>query len=251
MRDENSLIGKMVDNSVIDQSMPDIVYQLLVMLPEQLKSYTEEIEIYELNKEFIDEIIEKADLQIGQHLEFLFDNTFNVPYRYTLRELFLHIIIKYDLSFKNRESYIILDRLIVKNKNIGNYSMIMRPLEIKLSSLMGHRFDGYEYSFAVQNISKLVMKSDNYLFFKRVVRMMRYLTRHHVLVIDYPQYYEFINGEQLVLPYSLDKLHRTSNKNVSYYSNIWIGAAENKSEHSNAIMAILSYIKYCMERDKT
>ena len=52
---------------------------------------------------------------------------------------------------------------------------------------MGHRFDNDEYSFDLIHISKLVMRSDSIPFFRRVVRMMRYLSRKLVLYINYLQ----------------------------------------------------------------
>lgn len=241
--------------AVLENSMPKIVYGLLFSLPDQIRRLDGNIiEIFMINEEFMNEIIDNADMEVGNYLEFSFSNAFEKPYKCTLRELFLHIIIKENISYRNKLSYDILDRLIIKKNDTTNiFSLIEKPVEIKLSILMGHRFDGDEYCFVENHISKLIMRSDNISFFRRVTRMMRYLKRKDkdnvLLYIDYPQYYEIVNGEQLVIPYALDKLHRTSAKNCTYYSNLWIGSKEKHTEHSNAIMAILSFIKYCFERE--
>lgn len=239
--------------TTLENSMPTIISDMLFVLPDQIKLLKGEIiEICMLDEKFIEELLNHATMEIGHYLEPLFDGHFNSPFKYTLRDLFLYTIINEDISFRDKMSYDILDKLIAKkNTSDSSFFVMEKPTEIRLSSLMCHRFDGDEYSFSEKNISKLIMKSNNISFFRRVVRMMRYLFRKKVLYIDYPQYYEFVNGKQLVLPLPLDQLHRTSTKNCTYYSNFWEGADEHKSEHSNAVMSILSFIKYCVERNKT
>jgi hypothetical protein len=240
------------DNATMEQLMNKLIDGLMISLPEQLDRYeSDPVELHMINSEFIDEIINHANEEIGMYLNSRYAYDYLPGYSYTLRDLFLYTIIRKDIWFKEKKSYDILDRLIDASGNNNSFAGIGKPTEIKLSVLMGHRFDSEVYSFNLTHITKLVMRSENIPFFRRVVRMMRYLSRKLVLYINYPQYYECHEGIPLVVPYPLDKLHRTSTKNCAYYSNFWDGVMENKSEHSNAIMAILSFLKYCMERNKT
>jgi len=210
------------------------------------------IEIYFLNPDLLKSISTYANVEIGYLHEHTFGNVkFKVPLKMTIRELFFSLITKYDLSFQDKRSYNFLDLLtfssneyLDKDGNI-HYEELK---QIKLSTIMGHRFDGKEYSFNEECSSFIQLKRGNLLFFSKVVILMKYLQRKDdMLYIDYPQFFEKINGEYLVQSLSLDKMHRTYQNDCIYYNNLWIGNETKRSKHSNQIMAILSYLKFNLE----
>lgn len=228
--------------------------EITVILPNQLSNIPDNgsaVEICHLQPKFLDDIIYYAYVDIGYLHERMYKRfQFETKLKLTIRELFLITIIKHDISYRDAESYQFLDRLIFASPEcIGDSgeTYFESPTDIRLSTLMEHRFDGDEYSFEEKNISFLVMKSSNLKFFKRVVRMMKYLKRKEMLYIDYSMYYKVINGVEFVEPLPLDMLHRSHKKDCCYYSNFWVGSEEQKSAHSNSIMAILSYFKFHLE----
>ena len=212
-----------------------------------------EIEICKLDEVLLSSICHHANEDIGYLHESNYSNMrFKKQLKLTIRELFFQLIVKYDLSFRDLKSYQFLDVLVYTSKQYedkeGNITFD-DLIPIKLSTIMGHRFDGDLYSFSEQNISFLQLKRTNLWFFKKVTILMRYLQRKdEVFIIDYPQFFKKVNGINLVEPLSLDKLHRhAKNGECTYYNNLWPGHDENKSVHSNSIMAILSYIKFNFE----
>ena len=225
--------------------------EITVDLPEQLNNLSLDdapLEICYLGEDFLNDIIQYADADIGLYYESNYNaRNFRNRLVLTIRELFLSRIIKYDLSYKLSDSYQFLDRLVCPDRQ----NKYRKKIEIKLSTLMDHRFDQNDYSFSEQNISFLSMKHSNLRFFDRVVRMMKYLKRKEVLYINYPQYFTYVDKEPLVVPYSLDKLHRSHIKNCCYYNNLWDGNKLYKSSHSNSIMGILSYIKYRLTENES
>ena len=202
---------------------------------------------------------------VKYHEGFYYDNSvqlidltslkFNDKLNITIKELFFQKIVEYKISYKERQSYQILDSLIFSSDSYtdenGN-QIFLEPTEIKLSTLLGHRFDGDVYDFNEKNTSYIALKTSGLIMFTNVTRMMRYLMRQSSLYIDYPQYYTIINGEELVKPLKLCELHRniahnSSNpKECTYYNNNWVGNSNITTNHPNSIMAILSYLKYSL-----
>lgn len=213
-----------------------------------------EIEIYELDSDFLNDILELAEHDVG-HLynEVYKGQKFKKRLFITIRELFFQKIVEYGLSYRDARSYHFLDMLTyssAQKTDESGITLYSEPLPIKLSTLLGHRFDGNEYSFKETNSSYIVLKRSNLKFFTNVLRMMRYLDRKdYSLHIDYPQYFRILDdGTEFVKPYSLAELHRThnSNRDCTYYSNHWFESEKNRNIHPNSIMAILSYLKYGM-----
>lgn len=264
-RGDSSVIVCRLDGSPLntiplrDTSVEKLYHEITKLLPASLAEFRmkekKEIELYELNSEFLDDVIQHAHCDVG-HLyeEYYKGQKFKKRMKITIRELFFQKIVEYGISHKDAKSYHFLDILTFSSEEIvdedGNITY-EEPTPIRLSTLLGHRFDGNEYSFNETNSSYIVLKKSNLKMFTNVVRMMRYLDRKdYALYIDYPQYYQKIDGKSLVQPLPLSELHRThgkdsyDRKDCTYYSNHWIGSEENKSIHSNSIMAILSYLKY-------
>lgn len=211
-----------------------------------------EIEICDLNESFLKDILDNSGVDIGYlYEEYYRGQKFKQKLHLTVRELFFHKIVEYGLSYKDKKSYQFLDNLtyssdIMSESDGGIYFSVPQP--IKLSTLLGHRFDGQEYSFKEDCSSYISLRRSNLKTFTNVVRMMRYLDRKDgSLLIDYPQYYATASdGTELVKPLALSELHRTFTSDCTYYNNHWEGCTENRSVHSNSVMAILSHIKYCL-----
>lgn len=257
-----NLPGEAIEFSIIEQklskvSIEKLYNEITVVLPSQLSKVPSNgvaVEVCHLKPDFLDDIIYYACEDVGYLHEHVYKKqTFEKGLKLTIKELFLITIIKYDVSYRNVESYQFLDRLVYASpeytKDSDSIFFDVVP-DIKLSTLMEHRFDSEEYSFDEKNISFLVMKSSNLKFFKRIVRMMKYLKRKEVLHINYPMYYQIVDGEEFVKPLALDMLHRSHKKDCCYYSNFWVGNEDQKSLHSNSIMAILSYIKFFLEENQ-
>lgn len=230
------------------------------VLPAQLSKLRTEnnnnIELWKLDSEFIESIKEYAHVNVGYLYEEYFKSLkFNDKLNITIKELFFQKIVEYKISYKERQSYQILDSLIFSSDSYtdenGN-QIFLEPTEIRLSTLLGHRFDGDVYDFNEKNTSYIALKTSGLIMFTNVTRMMRYLMRQSSLYIDYPQYYTIINGEELVKPLKLCELHRniahnSSNpKECTYYNNNWVGNSNITTNHPNSIMAILSYLKYSL-----
>lgn len=239
-------------------SVEDLYHKIMKTLPDDLADFRArqitDVEIYELDENFLKDVIELAEHNVGHLCEEMYrGQKFRKPLHMTIRELFFQKIVEYGLSYTDARSYHFLDMLTFSSAQYTNSSgetIYSEPIPIRLSTLLGHRFDGSEYSFKEQYSSYIVLKKSNLKFFTNVLRMMRYLDRKdYSLYIDYPQYYKILdNSEEFVKPFSLSELHRThnSNKECTYYSNHWFESDRNKSIHSNSIMAILSYLKYGM-----
>jgi len=236
----------------IDKLYNEITKVLPESLAEMRSMSSEDIEIYHLNDSFLNDILENSGVDIGYLYEEYYRNQkFKQKLHLTIRELFFQKIVEYGLSYKHKKSYQFLDNLTFSSDSSfedenGIYFSVPQP--IRLSILLGHRFDGPEYSFKEECSSYISLKKSNLKTFTNVVRMMRYLDRKDgSLYIDYPQYYEELsNGLPLVQPLALSEMHRTYNSDCTYYNNHWVGCEFNKSVHSNSVMAVLSHLKYCL-----
>lgn len=218
--------------------LSDLYNEVAILLPQEIMSYKDKVELSQLSPDFIEDVIRHKDDNIDIYHSYTYKSSICKKKGLTLRDIFLQKIIEMNLPFQTYESYSILDRLI-EGDNV----------EVKLSTLLGHTFNGDEYSFDETNISFLAMKSNNIVFFRHVLRMMKYLTRKGVMYIDYPQYYSFVDNKPLVEAFSLKDLHRSSKKVCTYYNNYWIGNETQKSSHSNPVMGILSFFKHGMEKN--
>jgi hypothetical protein len=242
-------------------SVAELYQSIMKSLPADLANVRREhsvnIEIFELDDTFLKDIIDLSDHDIGSLYESEYHGQkFKKPLHMTIRELFFQKIVEYGLSYRDPRSYQFLDILTFTSSqytDLNGETLYREPTRIKLSTLLGHRFDGEEYSFKEQHSSYVVLKRSNLKFFTNVLRMMRYLDRKdYSLYIDYPQYYMILDNEQeFVQPFSLSELHRNHNQNgdCTYYSNYWFESDKNKSIHSNSIMAILSYLKHGMKTE--
>lgn len=257
--DMSPILNKPINKTPLAKLYTEIVKILPVNLSQWRTESKGEFEICDLNEHFLNDIIENANEEIG----FLYEENyvgqkFRKGIKMTIRELFFQKIVEYRLSYLNPLSYNFLDLLTFSS---GSYTdekgnlIFYEPTPIKLSTLLSHRFDGDEYSFSEQCSSYISLKSSNLKFFTHVVRMIKYLRRKDdSFYNDYPQYFMLDNTglKDLVEPMELNNLHRkhdlscAETRDCTYYSNHWVGNKENKSRHSNAIMAILSYLKFVL-----
>lgn len=237
-----------IDEENIESILGDIYYSIVSDLPEQIGKLPprerESFEIMHLRKEFVENVIKYGNRDVGLfHDRFHGRHSFNNSTRLTVRELFLLAVISYDLPYTREESYRKLDSITSPQ---GDETKV----EIRLSAIMDHRFDSQEYSFEEKNISKISMHRGNIDFFRRVSKMMNYLMGRGLLYINYPQFYESDStSNPLVKPQSDKELHCSKGSNT-YYSNHWEGSESFKGEHARIVMAILSFLKFCVDRKR-
>lgn len=245
-------------NSIINNiNIGEVYNYLIVELPHFLSNFRYENncdpELYILPSDFLDKVILMADSEVGNFYESNFvGQTFERKIYITLREVFFQKIVENGIHYKDQRSIEYLERLVNASGCFEENGLLKFyvPKPIRLSVLLGHRFDGEQYSFKTK-ASKISLRRSNLRFFASVIRMMNFLkTKENLLYIDYPQYFEVYNNKDLVVPMELKCLHRFHQNSISgekdciYYSNYWPNSHKYKSVHSNAIMAILSYIKY-------
>jgi hypothetical protein len=219
----------------------DIHDEIDIFFPETLINENPPICINNLSEIFLDLVLFYADEVVDNYRMYKYSKNFTKPMNMTIRDLFLIKVVACGLEYDFNNVFLnkLLDFDKMKNKNV------------KLSTLLKHRFDGDVYNFNERNISFFSFKSSDLKMYDHLLKMMKFLSIRNLLYIDYPQYYKIINtnsgDKPLVQPYDLSGLHSIICKNKKgciYYNNYWIGNEKEKSIHSNSIMAILSYLKF-------
>jgi hypothetical protein len=221
----------------------EIVEELPKAISKIRRENNKEIEVCDIDENMLQDILHYAGEEIGHLHEGVYaGQRFNKRLSLTIRELFFQKIIEYGLKYRTPESSLFMDEL-TRSVTVNGV-----PVSVRLSTLLGHRFDGHVYSFSEPNSSYIALKSTNLKFYKCVYYMMIYFDEIDCPVwVDYPQFSELLDdGTELVRPLELWELHRTHSKDCTYYNNHWVGNQKYRSSHSNSIMAILSHIKHLL-----
>jgi hypothetical protein len=96
----------------IEQLYREITKRLPQHLAERRKCGIVDIELHELDDNFLEEIVEYAHYNVGHLCEEVFmGQKFKKRYSLTVRELFFQKIVEYGISFKHAKSYNFLDIL--------------------------------------------------------------------------------------------------------------------------------------------
>lgn len=226
------------------------MFWLLYELPNEIEDNKNILFLNQIDKNKIEEIIANCNLNVSSYIKFLFsakhsENILN----YTLRDLFLFTICRYNISFNEFECYEIIERCIGFNPET-----LSSLYKIKLSNILMHFFEGSNFSFDLNNYNLIFLKKSNLPFFKNVVRLCKFLERKNALIINYIEYSSYYyNGEEIIKPYSLNKLHHTKEEDCTYYNNNWSDNLANDEDHEvkknkgiNSIAAILSFLKFSL-----
>lgn len=255
----------LTDEININSEKIEIYYKILKKTSDKEDNiYNVEVDINQIDDFLLKLVNYYGEYDIGNYYcEEYFPNNqfFENDYDITVKEFFIKKVVECGLSYVKKECYEFLETIIFK---MGlDYNKEYK--DIRLSRLLGHRFDDEQYNLDTEKSSYISLTNKNLSFFTYLIYMIKFLIRKDSLDIDYEPYNKqvvLIKGKNekitfdLVEPISLEDLHRNFNPKkdlCTYYNNKWYGNCNGKN-HSNSIMAILSFIKNCLkppEVDKT
>ena len=162
----------------------------------------------------------------------------------TIKELFFIVILELGIYFKRASSYSRLEKILYGSPREIYPGILQQASEVRLSTLLKHYYDGDSYSISQNSFNKICLTDKNAKYYFLVSVMSNFLLRKDMLSIDYVEFDDFYEGEMIIKPFDLTKLHKN---NGVYYNNRWATAnSYEKIPAKNMLMAVLSYVKLKM-----